>query len=154
MEKLLKVESIDTIHSDKTGVDFKKVTFKGVNILGNREIKTNVAGTRNLWPTHDVTLADGTKTTIKGDVEFGSILVGDYFSGAVHNFTTTPYTVDGRTINQYKCVVFDHENPMIVAAKNLRVNDAAPLDDEGRAYQLVSSQPIAAPKQNEVVAEP
>lgn len=156
MESLLKVESIETIHSDKTGVNFKKVTFKGVKILGNREIKTNVAGTRNLWPTHDVTLADGSKTTIKGDVDFNGIMVGDFFDGAVHNFTTMPYQVDGRTINQYRCVVFSHENPLVVAAKNLRVNDSAPLDEDGKVFTLVGRAPPTKniEQKDEVVAEP
>lgn len=144
MESLLKVESIEVLHSDKTNSDFKRVVFKGVKILGNREVKTNVSGTRNLWPAHDVELADGTKKTIKGDVEYDNINVGDLFTGAVSSFTTTPYQVDGRTINQYKCVVFDHEDGMVVAAKNLRQNNAAPLDEDGNAYQLIINQPKVA----------
>jgi len=144
MEQLLEVQKIETLKSDKVGVEFKKVTFKGVKYLGDRKVKTNVEGTRNLWPTHDVTLADGSKTTIKGDVEFDGILVGDLFDGSVASFTTTPYQVDGRTLNQYKCVVFKHENPLVVAAKNLKQNNAAPIDPvSGEAFQLIGQPAIA-----------
>src|SRR5688572_13924498 len=139
MESLLQVVSVETLHSDKSNCDFKKVTFKGVKFIGNREVKTNVAGTRNLWPDHEVTLQDGTKSMIKGDVDYATIMQGDLFDGQVHNFTTTPYVLEGRQINQYKCVVFASENPMVVAARNLRQNSAAPLDENGVAFQLMSS---------------
>lgn len=136
MEKLLEVQSIETRKSDKTGVEFKVVTFKGVKFLGDRKVKTNVTGTRNFWPDHEVTLADGTKQMIKGDIEFATVMTGDFFDGSVQSFTTMPYQVEGRTLNQYKCVVFSHENGLAVAARNLRQSNSAPLDDDGNAYQL------------------
>jgi hypothetical protein len=154
MDSLLKVVSIDTIYSERSGANFKKVTFKGVKMLGNREVKTNISGTRNLWPTHEVEMPDGTKTTIKGDVDYDNINVDDYFDGSVKTFATTPYQVDGRTINQYRCVVFSHENPLVVAAKNLRQNNAAPLDDDGNAFQLASSTQRVENKKPETIIEP
>jgi hypothetical protein len=135
---LLQVQKIETLHSDKANCDFKKVTFKGIQLIGNKEVKTNVQGTRNLWPTHTVKLADGSTTEIRGDVDYDNIMLGDLFAGNVHAFQTTPYQLEGRTINQYKCVVFESENPLAVAARNLRQNNAAPLDEEGRAYTVIS----------------
>lgn len=140
-ENLLEVSSIDTRHSDKANCDYKVVTFKGVSMIGNRTIKSNVAATRNLWPTHDVTLADGKVTSIKGDVEFDTILIGDAFGGKVFRTATTPYTLEGRQITQWTGVIFEHENPLVVAARNLQQNNAAPIDEStGQPFQLVGSK--------------
>lgn len=136
MESLLKSIKIETLHSDKANCDFKKVTFGSIKLLGTREVKTNAAGTRNLWPDHEVTLADGSKTLIKGDIDYATIMIGDLFDGTVHAFETVPYQIDGRLVNQYKCVVFATENPLVVAARNLRVNNSAPLVDDGNGNKV------------------
>lgn len=155
MESILQVVKIEVLPSEKANCNFKKVTFKGVKFLPNgAQVKTNVEGTRNLWPTHEVTLQDGTTTTIKGDVEFDNIMVGDFFDGSVQSFQTVPYELDGKQINTYKCVVFAHEQPLIVAAKNLRQNNSAPLDADGNPFTVLGQPAVGAKLKPQEEPEP
>jgi len=140
MEKLLQVTRVETLHSDKANCDFKKITFSAIKLMGNREVKIFGGGVRNLWPEHEVTLSTGEKTIIKADKYYDGIFVGDLFEGEVKRFDTTPYSLDksGRMINQWTGVVFSTENPLVVAAKNLRQNNAVPIDPEtGEKFQLI-----------------
>lgn len=143
MEKLLKVVAIDILFSDKAQCNFKKVTFEGYKVLGNREIRTLAGGTRNLWPDHQVQ-SNGETITIKADKGYNDLMVGDWVDGQVHAFDTTPYKIDGKVVTGYKCVVLATENPLMVAAKALIKNGGAPIDSDGLVYRL-QNQP-AAPK--------
>lgn len=139
-QSLLKVAKVELLPSKIEGVKFKKITFVGISIINNREAQTNVQGTRNLWPDHEVLLSDGTKTTIKGDPTFDIVEPGMLFEGSIHRFDTTPYEIDGRMVYTWKGVIFDSENALVVAARNLRQNSAAPKDPEsGEPFQLAVS---------------
>lgn len=143
MESLLQVVGVEERFSEKAGCSFKVVTFKGVKIIGHRELKTNITGTRNFWPTHEVEV-NGQKTTIKGDVEYDTVFVGDLFDGMVFTCPTTPYVLGNNTVNSWKGVVLGHENPLVVAAKNLFQNNAAPIDTAtGEVFTILKSKPVA-----------
>lgn len=135
--KTLKVVSIDVRHSDKAGCDYKVVTFRALEdgaIVGT--------GVRNFWPKHEVTLADGSKSTINGDADYPLIQQGDVYAGEIMKFDTTPYVLNGYTINTWKGVVFKLENGLAVAARALRQNNnAAPVDPEtGEVFTIQTAQ--------------
>jgi hypothetical protein len=144
---MMQVVSIETKTSDK-GFDYKVVEFRGLKMLGNKEIKTNIVGTRVLFPKHTITKKDGTEVEVKGDALYNDIFIGDVVDGQVCRFNTTQYQLGENLVNQYKCVVFGDENPLVVAAKALAQNNAAPITEEGEIFTLITQKPVTKKNDN------
>lgn len=147
LDILLQVDSIETKHSEKLACDYKVIKFVEVKFRGNREVLSNVEATRTLWPTHEVTLKDGSKTTIKGDSMYHRINQGDLVDGSVARFDTTPYQIAGsnRKAESWSGVIFSGENPLSVCARNLRQYNASPIDKEtGEIFKVQSAGTTAA----------
>ena len=148
MEKLLKVTNIETRFSDKANCNYKVVTVEGFKVLGHREIRTLAGGVINLWPAHEA-VVDGKATMFKADRGYDDITTGDWIDGEVRSFETTPYVIDGKRVNRYTCIVKGTEDGLVVAAKALRRNGAAPIDPEtGLVFKIMGSN-VVTPKVEE-----
>lgn len=145
MYNLLEVINVEKQHSDKSNCDFKKVTFMAFGLIGTRKIKRPVTATRNFWPEHEVTGADGTKSIIKADAGYDGISIGDDFEGTIQSFiTNAPYQIDNNMVKSFKTLVFSHEHGLTVAAKALKRYNVAPIDPEtGEKFELAGTVKVS-----------
>lgn len=141
-----------TEDTDKVGIPYKTVQFQGIKLIGKREVMLKGLVTRVLWPATYERDVNGAKQTFRGDAEFDLIVVGDKFSGGIFHTNTTPYKIgEGQnSITSWKGVVFEGENPLMVAARALKQNNAAPLIEdeetgESVPFKLPSSKPVNQP---------
>lgn len=137
----LVVSGIESIHSDALNVDFKKVTFVAKSMIGNKTFANfgaAAAGVRNLWPERTLQLKAGGTSLAKADNGFDEVTLGLEVEGKIESFITNkPYTIPGSTnsTRSYKVVVFNGENGLALAAKNLAQYGVVPLDPEtGEIY--------------------
>lgn len=134
IEQFLKVVGIENgVDTSEDKVPFKTVRFQAHKTDGKLKLAVKGILTRVFWPaTYERTIA-GEKKAFKGDSEFATIGLGDLFAGGMYQCDTTPRAIPGSNtmVNSWKGVVFDGENPLVVAARALRSKD--PLQN---AYPL------------------
>lgn len=130
--KLLKVQQISDLKTDKRGRKFYTLKFTTTTILHGLTIFSNQSPkTRNIWGE----FTDESGNTFKADSLFNDIVSGNLVAGAlvegsIYNFQTTPYELDNRTVNSYSTVIFDNENPHNVANRELRDAFASTIDGD------------------------
>ena len=133
MQSVLKVTNVSEVKPSSTGNGtYQTITVQQFRILavGNKTIEMATANvsTRNLWS--ERTKKDGSGK-VKGDVLFGQVAKGDYISGEILHFNTTPYDIDGKTVTSFKALTFEGENPVNVANSALSSKLACVVDENG-----------------------
>ncbi len=148
MQTFLKVLSVDN-RKDVNDRPYQLVQFeqfKTVTIAGvDKIVKSNMPSrARVLW-------GPDPAGQIKEDGLFGNLNVGDIVDGHIQTFNTTPYTVGERSnLTTYTCVVFEGENGVSVANRNLRSNNAAVVDEHGQITSKVNTpKPVPANGDND-----
>jgi hypothetical protein len=146
--KFMKVLHVAAPTKDSGGVFFKTVTLQGVQLIGGKEVLTKGTVVRNFWPARYEREIGGVKTEIRGDAEYDTIEPGMLYAGEVFQCPTTDYTINNgnNVINTWRGVVFEGENPLIVAARALRQNGAKPKyqnesTGEWLVFELPQNQP-------------
>jgi hypothetical protein len=131
MNSYLKVSSVETKASEKTGGNYKIVRFLATEFLpnGKESVVGNVEASRTLWPARELEI-NGVMTRVKADAIYDLVMKGEYFKGTVKSYDTVPYDLNGRTVSRFTTVVFDNENGLLVAARALRQHNSAPIDPE------------------------
>ena len=131
--KFLTVKSIVNAQ-DTASVDCKKVTLQSVTTVGNRDIigKTkveNIYGERSI-----VDKKTGEVLQFKAHPMWESS-VGDYFEGQIATLDTTPYMIEGRSVNKITVVSLAGENPVDIANRNLKANNAKVITGNSSVLQ-------------------
>lgn len=116
-----------TLEKDKNDVPYKRVTVVNltpVSFEGRDTMSRGQESTKNWFPERvvDGFEADGItpkKSTIKATNGFDSLSAGQIIDGGVKTLKTTPYSIDGRIVEQYTCVHIGNEDPIKVALRNL-----------------------------------
>lgn len=130
--KLLKVQQISDIKTDKRGRKFYTLRFTTTTILHGLTIFSNQAPkTRNIWGEFTDESGNVFKPdSLFNDIVSGNLVAGALVEGSIHNFQTTPYELDNRTVNSYSTVIFDNENPHNVANRELKDSFASTIDGD------------------------
>lgn len=127
------------VKNDVNGNQYKVVTFEECEnkmVFGvERTMRTGLAGKRNMRPA--TTLPDG--NVIKADPFYDTVQRGEIVIGYVARFNTTPYDINGRSVSQYTCVVFNGENGTTIANRNLKAKGACVVDDYGQPTAKVET---------------
>lgn len=120
------------VKNDKNGNQYKVVSFSevsNVTVFGKETtVFTGLQGKRVMRPA--TTLPDG--NVIAADKFYDTVKKGEPVMGSIMKFNTTDYEINGRTVNQYSCVVFNGENAVSVANRNLKSNNACVVDEYGQ----------------------
>lgn len=130
-EVILKVIGVSNPTPDKSDdhIPFKTVTYQEVEMIGNRDVKVPGSAVRNLWPMNYTRKLNGVDTVFRGDADYDTVTIGDFYKGEIMHFKTTPYQFQegGVFITKWKGVVFKGEDGIIVAARALEQNHAKPM---------------------------
>jgi hypothetical protein len=89
---------------------------------------------------------------MKDNILFGKLSIGDVVAGDIHRFETTPYMIGENTVNHITLFVFDGEDPIAVANRQLGQNGSCVMID-GKATatseQLARRMDSASPESRE-----
>lgn len=139
---LIEVVAVSEQKNDKNGRPYNTVTFKElpktVNINGRQvTVKSNnPTRVRNVWGPG----ANSDGVEIKGDALYGNLAVGDIVEGSFHTFATTDYEINDRVVNQFSCVVFNNEDAVSFANRQLQSKNASVINTEA-AHIVPAGQP-------------
>jgi hypothetical protein len=150
IQYFLKVKGILEGITSKTERKFKEITFEAIKWENNQETELGIEATKTVWGEREFYIEDGwvinddgvqtniptfKKVIQKGDRSYNSWELDQYYTDVqIHQFKVYPYQAPSESLEVFNCVCFKNQDPLKIAAQELKYKGYIPLDDSGNKY--------------------